>query len=262
VRKMPGILATCEELFGTKDLYTVLGIEKTATAGQIKKAYHKLSLAVHPDRATEQDRPLCTSKFQCVGGVYALLSDGERRGLYDETGEVEDEADPLRDTDKDWADYWRLLFPKVTISDIEKFAAEYQHSAEEREDLKKAYTETKGNMGLILESVMCATQEDEERFRELLQEMIKTKEVEEFSAFTQESKKEKKSRKRAAAAEAKEAEEAARELGLGKGEDSLKAMILARQANRGAAAENFLDGLAEKYGKKGNKKGTKTKREK
>ena len=95
-----------------------------------------------------------------------------------------------------------------------------------------------------------------------MQEMIKTKEVEEFSAFTQESKKEKKSRKRAAAAEAKEAEEAARELGLGKGEDSLKAMILARQANRGAAAENFLDGLAEKYGKKGNKKGTKTKREK
>ena len=70
---MPGILATCEELFGTKDLYTVLGIEKTATADQIKKAYRKLSLSVHPDKVTEQDRPLCTSKFQCVGRTLCPL---------------------------------------------------------------------------------------------------------------------------------------------------------------------------------------------
>ena len=39
---MPGLLDTCEELFQTKDLYQVFGIEKSANASQIKKAYHKV----------------------------------------------------------------------------------------------------------------------------------------------------------------------------------------------------------------------------
>ena len=110
-----GILATCEELFGTTDLYQVLGVEKTASSGQIKKAYHKMSLQVHPDRVEETERESCTRKFQCVGAVYAVLSDQERRGLYDETGEVEDEMDPLQDKDKDWEEYWRLHFPKISV---------------------------------------------------------------------------------------------------------------------------------------------------
>ena len=70
-----GILTTCEELFGSKDLYQVLGIEKDASAGQIKKAYHKISLQVHPDRVGEEGREESTKKFQCVGAVYAVLSD-------------------------------------------------------------------------------------------------------------------------------------------------------------------------------------------
>ena len=110
-----GILTTCEELFGTTDLYQVLGVEKTASSGQIKKAYHKMSLQVHPDRVGETERESCTRKFQCVGAVYAVLSDQERRGLYDETGEVEDEMDPLQDKDKDWEEYWRLHFPKISV---------------------------------------------------------------------------------------------------------------------------------------------------
>ena len=70
-----GILTTCEELFGSKDLYQVLGVEKDASAGQIKKAYHKISLQVHPDRVGEEGREESTKKFQCVGAVYAVLSD-------------------------------------------------------------------------------------------------------------------------------------------------------------------------------------------
>ena len=110
-----GIITTCEELFGTRDLYEVLGLEKTASAGQIKKAYHKISLKVHPDRVGEEGKEESTSKFQCVGAVYAVLSDTERRGLYDETGEVEDEMDPLQEKDKDWEEYWRLHFPKISV---------------------------------------------------------------------------------------------------------------------------------------------------
>ena len=105
-------------------------------------------------------------------------------------------------------------------------------------------------MGQILDSVMCAREEDEERFRDLINEMIKKKEVKKFKAFNKVSNAEKENRKRERAKEAAEAEEAAKEMGLGEGEDSLRSLILARQSNRAASANNFLDGLAEKYSKK------------
>ena len=41
------LLETCNELFGSSDLYTVLGVEKTASQGQIKKAYHKVSAGLN-----------------------------------------------------------------------------------------------------------------------------------------------------------------------------------------------------------------------
>ena len=50
-------------------------------------------------------------RFQALGAVYKLLSDKDRRAVYDETGDI-DEGDDM-DPDKDWDQYWRLLF-KVT----------------------------------------------------------------------------------------------------------------------------------------------------
>ena len=72
---MPGLLDTLEELFGTRDLYVVLDVEKGVGEGKIKKAYHKTSLKVHPDRAKPEDREEATKKFQALGGVYKILSD-------------------------------------------------------------------------------------------------------------------------------------------------------------------------------------------
>ena len=59
-----GLLSTCEELYGSRDLYAVLGVDRAATAGQIKKAYHKVSLQVHPDRVSEKEKEESTAKFQ------------------------------------------------------------------------------------------------------------------------------------------------------------------------------------------------------
>ena len=127
-------------------------------------------------------------------------------------------------------------------------------STPRREDLKKAYIEAEGDMGQILDTVMCAREEDEERFRTMITEMIKNKEVKKFKAFSKTSKAEKENRKREREKEAAEAEEARKELGLGEGEDSLRSLILARQSNRAAASDNFLDSLAEKYSKKSKSK--------
>ena len=55
--------------------------------------------------------------------------------------------------DRDWEEYWRLLFPKVTLSDIKKFEERYKGSEEERDTLKTLYLEKEGNMDVIMEEV-------------------------------------------------------------------------------------------------------------
>ena len=52
----------------------------------MKKAYYKQSLKVHPDRVGEDEKENATEKFQTLGKVYSVLSDKEKRKIYDETG--------------------------------------------------------------------------------------------------------------------------------------------------------------------------------
>ena len=117
---MPSLLDTLEDLFKTRDLYETLGFpkatknadRKSITENQIKKAYHKSSLKYHPDRADDAERETATKKFQALGASYKILSDPDSRALYDESGEIDTENGSI-DENRDWADYWRLLFQKV-----------------------------------------------------------------------------------------------------------------------------------------------------
>lgn len=52
----------------------------------MKKGYHKVSLRVHPDRVSPEEKEEATKKFQALGRVYSILSDENKRGVYDETG--------------------------------------------------------------------------------------------------------------------------------------------------------------------------------
>ena len=52
----------------------------------VKKAYHRLSLKVHPDRVDEEEKAEATQKFQTLGKIYSILSDEDRRAVYLETG--------------------------------------------------------------------------------------------------------------------------------------------------------------------------------
>ena len=69
-------------------------------------------------------------------------------------------------------------------------------SDEEVDALKKAYLEHEGDMDIILESVMCATIDDEERFVKILKNLIKKGDLPEFTAFTKESKRKRAERKK------------------------------------------------------------------
>ncbi len=64
-----------------KDFYAVLGVDKKASAPEIKKAYRKKARTLHPD-ANEND-PASEARFKEVGEAYAVLSDPEKRQQYD-----------------------------------------------------------------------------------------------------------------------------------------------------------------------------------
>lgn len=61
---MPGFLDSVEEVFGVRDLYKLFEVQKDCKSSEIKKAYRKLSLKVHPDRAKPEDVEYATNKFQ------------------------------------------------------------------------------------------------------------------------------------------------------------------------------------------------------
>ena len=61
--------------------YEILGVDKKADFNTIKKAYFKLARTHHPDRGGDKD------KFQEIQGAYEVLSDKEKRELYDKYGE-------------------------------------------------------------------------------------------------------------------------------------------------------------------------------
>jgi len=66
------------------DYYKVLGVNKSASDNEIKKAYRKLALKYHPDQ-TKGDKQ-AEAKFKQVSEAYAVLSDKEKRQQYDTFG--------------------------------------------------------------------------------------------------------------------------------------------------------------------------------
>ncbi|XP_068113737.1 dnaJ homolog subfamily C member 9 [Hyperolius riggenbachi] len=254
---MPGLLESCERYLGSSDLYAVLGVRKTAAEAEIRRGYHKTSLKVHPDRVPEGEKEEATLKFQILGKVYSVLSDKDQRAIYDEQGIVDEESDSIPQ-DRNWEEYWRLLFKKITVEDIKAYEEKYIGSEEERADIIQAYLDFEGDMDSILESVIFAGVDNEPRIREVIQKAIKKKEVPAFDAFVKEPKKKREQRKKRAHEEAKEAEEMKKELGLGDEDADLKALIQKRQKDREQELDGFMAKLEEKYGNKSKKGGKST----
>ncbi|XP_046962913.1 dnaJ homolog subfamily C member 9 [Vanessa cardui] len=250
-----GLLELCEKYFNTSDLYEVLQISENASEKDVKKAYHKLSLKVHPDRVKDDEKLDATEKFKVLGGVHAILSDKNKRELYDATKSVDEDYNVLKD--KDWTVYWRLLFKKITDEDIKAYEKEYIGSDEEKNDLKNAYLAGKGDMDYIVDQVQFARSEHEPRIRGILTEMIELGDIPAFKIFTHEPAKKRQRRHAKENREAKEAEELKNSLGLNSGENSLELMIKQKQGARLKQMDSLINDLAAKYG--GKSKATKRK---
>lgn len=226
------------------------------------------------DKVKLEDKESAHVKFQEIALAYAVLSDDRRRKRYDATGRTDESLD-IDDDIFNWAEFFRSQFADIiTPESIATFTGEYKGSDEEREALLEAYTKAKGNMTKVYQLVMVSNPaDDDDRFREIINNAIEHGHVEAYDKFTQESAKSIQARIAKAKKEGQEAEEYAKELGVhdklfagdkkkkaGKSaagkkadndQDSLAALIQQRQKSR---SDNFFADLEAKYAPKGKSK--------
>lgn len=103
-----------------KDYYEVLGVPRTASEQEIKKAYHRLAREHHPDLHLEKEKDIHTQRMQQVNEAYSVLSSKENRAKYDQLGEHWKEGPPppyersaggpTGPTDEAFSDFFRNVF--------------------------------------------------------------------------------------------------------------------------------------------------------
>lgn len=69
-----------------RDYYEILGAQKNSSLDEIKKAYRELALKFHPDRVPHEQKKEAEEKFKDISEAYAVLSDTNKRALYDQYG--------------------------------------------------------------------------------------------------------------------------------------------------------------------------------
>lgn len=69
-----------------RDYYEILGVKKTASMDEIKSAYRNLVMKHHPDRVPAEQKKQAEEKFKEISEAYAVLSDEQKRRLYDQYG--------------------------------------------------------------------------------------------------------------------------------------------------------------------------------
>mmetsp|Transcript_7494 Transcript_7494/g.15281 ORF Transcript_7494/g.15281 Transcript_7494/m.15281 type:complete len:547 (+) Transcript_7494:196-1836(+) len=80
----------------SSNLYDVLGVSRSASASEIKRAYRKKALQSHPDKNPDKDPELAAMEFHRVVQAFEVLSDPQSRRVYDRTGKTPDQQEQQR----------------------------------------------------------------------------------------------------------------------------------------------------------------------
>ena len=221
---------TSEENPQSPNLYSLLGVEKTATNAEIKKAYRRLVFVYHPDK--NKTDPDAGSKFANITRAYKILSNPDSRRIYDETGDYDDE-DEGKINIAETLNYFRKIYsPK----DIESFHDKYINSKDEEEDLINFYNSNGGDIKKILEWIPYSTNDDVQRYIKIYEKLFKKKTLTKTKKFD-----ETKNKVELLKEDAEEAKEAQKEM------DNLTKAIIGNKRKRNFS--NYLDNLKERYAK-------------
>ena len=162
------------------DLYKLLNVNKTSTKEEIRKNFRKLVLIIHPDK--NPNDPNASEKFRNLNNAYKILMNDEKRKIYDETGEYDENEDGTIDIDNTY-NYYREIYPRLKIEDIENFSIKYRESDMEKEDLINFYNDNNGDITLLLEAIPLSRNNDVERFIKIYEDLIKKKKIKKFDLF-------------------------------------------------------------------------------
>ena len=162
------------------DLYKLLNVNKTSTKEEIRKNFRKLVLIIHPDK--NPNDPKASEKFRNLNNAYKILMNDEKRKIYDETGEYDENEDGTIDIDNTY-NYYREIYPRLKIEDIENFSIKYRESDMEKEDLINFYNDNNGDITLLLEAIPLSRNNDVERFIKIYEDLIKKKKIKKFDLF-------------------------------------------------------------------------------
>ena len=109
------------------NLYSILNVLSSCTPEEIKRAYYSKALQFHPDRNKD---PKAKDMFQQVSLAYEVLSNEDRRKVYDRTGLIENFGEMCS-----WKDFMDAAIPKVDFKQLDEFKDSYIGSVEEYEDM-------------------------------------------------------------------------------------------------------------------------------
>ena len=207
-------------------LYEIVGVTKSATTEEIKKAYRVRALQCHPDKDPSPEAKL---NFQKLAAAYSVLKDAEGRALYDETGYIEGDG-----FDKA-ADFFRTKFGRISEDDIVAFESKYKGSLAEREDVIEFYQKHAGDISSLLEWIPLSEPDEADRFLTLVVTLISESLIPNLPAYPSSIAKLKRNAKKMK----KEQEKFTSEISV----ESLALSI----KNRAKNSEFFFQDLIDKY---------------
>lgn len=161
-------------------LYDLLGISPDATAAEVRRAYRRTALRVHPDRTSSKDSAKATETFQRVQQAYAVLYDAESRRIYDEFGASAIDGDGDETAASALARMrTRMNVTRVTKDDIEAFGKKYRFSDDERDDIEALFRKLNGAVARALEYIPYADRSDISRLIAVFDELLEQVDEEE-----------------------------------------------------------------------------------
>eukprot|EP00257_Ricinus_communis_P021408 XP_015580894.1 LOW QUALITY PROTEIN: dnaJ homolog subfamily B member 6-like [Ricinus communis] len=159
-------MANGEEKSKSKDFYQVLGLNKECTASELRNAYKKLALRWHPDRCSASGNSKleeAKQNFQAIQQAYSVLSDANKRFLYDvgaydsdddengmgdflnEMAVMMNQTKPNGNGEEESFEELQELFEEMFQDDIESFGASCQFTAATTTSSTSSYASYSGS---------------------------------------------------------------------------------------------------------------------